>query len=291
VSNARILPGVTPEEYHADPCERPSLSASIAATLVNRSPAHAWLEHPRLGGVGIEPTRAMDMGSLVHRLVLGIGPDVAVIDADDWRSKAAREARDEARAAGRLPVLRRQMQEAEAMATCLRQSLERLHPPIVLDGVSEICITWQEDSASGPVLCRAMLDQLVIDGGGRATIYDLKTTHSARPKDCERRALDMGYDIQQAAYCRGLLRARPELAGRIDFVFLFLESSPPHCVTPARLGGILEDLGEQKWRRAVEMWARCTKDNHWPGYVDGPVSLNAPPWALNEEMDREAAGA
>ena len=33
-------------DYHADPCEVPSLSASIASLLVNRSPFHAWSAIP-----------------------------------------------------------------------------------------------------------------------------------------------------------------------------------------------------------------------------------------------------
>ena len=41
---------IPPREYHADPCPAPSLSRSIAKLLVERSPAHAYAAHPRLGG-------------------------------------------------------------------------------------------------------------------------------------------------------------------------------------------------------------------------------------------------
>ena len=34
------------EAYHADPCPEPSLSASIANVLLQRSPAHARIQHP-----------------------------------------------------------------------------------------------------------------------------------------------------------------------------------------------------------------------------------------------------
>ena len=60
-------------EYHSDPCDSPSLSASIAQTIVLESPAHAWLQHPRFGGKQIEPTKEMDRGTLVHALLLGKG--------------------------------------------------------------------------------------------------------------------------------------------------------------------------------------------------------------------------
>jgi hypothetical protein len=84
-----------PQDYHADPCVSPSLSQSIAHTLVTLSPRHAWLEHPRLGGQKRKATKAMDEGSILHRLLLGEGVDVGVIHEDDYKTKAARELRDQ----------------------------------------------------------------------------------------------------------------------------------------------------------------------------------------------------
>ena len=40
---------ITAAQYHADPCEPLSLSSSTAWTLLNKSPKHAWSEHPKLG--------------------------------------------------------------------------------------------------------------------------------------------------------------------------------------------------------------------------------------------------
>ena len=36
------------EQYHADPCVTASLSSSIAKILIEQSPMHAWMAHPRL---------------------------------------------------------------------------------------------------------------------------------------------------------------------------------------------------------------------------------------------------
>ncbi len=84
---ANIL-NVTEAAYHADPCDRPSLSHSIAHTLVSESPRHAWIEHPRLGGNRERvSTRAMDDGAILHRLLLGEGAGFEMVMADDWRTK------------------------------------------------------------------------------------------------------------------------------------------------------------------------------------------------------------
>lgn len=87
---ARIL-NVSEAAYHADPCPSPSLSQSIAHTLITQSPRHARLEHPRLGGQQRASTKAMDEGAILHKLLLGAGADFEMVVADDWRTKAAKE--------------------------------------------------------------------------------------------------------------------------------------------------------------------------------------------------------
>ena len=75
---ARIL-NCSPGDYYRDPCAVPSLSQSIAHTLVTQSPLHAWSEHPRLGNQRKPASKAMDVGSLIHKLVLGKGVDVEIV--------------------------------------------------------------------------------------------------------------------------------------------------------------------------------------------------------------------
>src|SRR5438132_1009339 len=93
---ARFL-DCTQAEYFADPCEQPSLSVSIATELILRSPLHAWQIHPRLGGLRRPTTEAMENGTLIHALLLGKGENrIAVLDVKDFRTNAAKEARDAA---------------------------------------------------------------------------------------------------------------------------------------------------------------------------------------------------
>ncbi|MEC4616304.1 PD-(D/E)XK nuclease-like domain-containing protein [Tsukamurella tyrosinosolvens] len=64
---------------------------------------------------GWAPKKEFDTGSLVHKLVLGEGADIVVVDAKDWRTKAAQEARDAAREEGKIPALTKDMQAAQAI--------------------------------------------------------------------------------------------------------------------------------------------------------------------------------
>lgn len=93
-------------DYFADPCPSPSFTQSIGKLLIDRSPAHARLAHPRLNP-DFDPDDATkyDIGNIAHRLLIGRGKELAVIEADDWRTKAAKEAREQAAAEGKLGVL------------------------------------------------------------------------------------------------------------------------------------------------------------------------------------------
>lgn len=268
-------------EYHADPCDTPSLSASIAHVLDSQSPMHAYTMHPRLGGVARPPTKAFDLGSLSHALLLGNGKDIAIIDAPDYRTKAAQAARDQARDDGKVPVLVTAHEEAVEVTDTLRQRFADLG--LVLNGKSEVAAFWTENTYDGtPVQCRGMMDHLKAP-----VVYDLKSCRSAHLDSCRKHVDAYGYDIQRAAYVSAMETLHPEFAGRIDFVFIFYELSPPFAVTPVRLSGAFRDLGRRRWKRAVNTWAQCLGANRWPAYVDSITELEPPKWAMSNDMERQ----
>src|SRR4051812_34095654 len=106
------------DAYHRDEvADVPTLSASIATILVTKSPAHAYAAHPKLN-----PNYQRDddddkfaLGTTSHALLLE-GLEIAdVFDFKDWRTDAAKAARAEARAAGRVPLLRPQWDRVTEM--------------------------------------------------------------------------------------------------------------------------------------------------------------------------------
>lgn len=285
--NATIL-NVTEDEYHADPCDAPSLSASVASVLISTSSAHAHAIHPRLGGVRKPPTREMDRGSLIHRLLLDAGADLAVIDAPDYKTKAAREERDAARASGCIPVLAHKLEDAQETVVILRQRIADLDLGIDLGtGHRESAICWQSDTIHGPITCRSMLDWH--DDPASGLIVDLKTAGNAHPAALERACADRGYAIQDAAYREAFTALYPQWLGRERFLFIFCELEPPHAVQPAELSGSFRQLGFQQWDRAKTEWAWSITRDNWPGYGPEIVRLEAPPWAMRDEMMEEAS--
>jgi hypothetical protein len=283
-NNARILQCTT-AEYLNDPLPAPSLSSSLAHTLISRSPLHAWLQHPKLGGKPRMSTREFDRGKAVHSLLLGAGTEIVMVEGENWRTKAAQTARDEARAQGKTPVLQHEFESMGAAVHVLRKKIAKYG--IAFDGQSELAVAWDEPSGYGTVQCRAQLDHVRVD---HAQIVDLKTCESAKPEACAKHAVDYGYVLQHAAYTRAVGRLYPELTGKVDFVFVFCEIEPPFAVTAARLNGSLREIGDNHWGRAVEIWGHCLHTGKWPAYTadDEIINLEAPPWVIARELGEVA---
>lgn len=268
------------EDYHADALPealtggRPSLSNSLAKVLLDRSPAHAYARHPRLGGAPQQDTMVFSRGKLAHKLLLGKGAEVVVIDAADWRSEEAREARDAAWAEGKIPTLKDAYVTAVEAAEVVRGKLAKRG--VVLGGESELQLAWTEVRHGEPVWCRGMLDHLVIDGD-RATIYDLKTTRDASPRACANAIIKYGYDTQRAAYTRAVERLYPQVS-RVDFKFIFAETEPPFAMTHGTLDEVMRVRGEERWLQAVDTWAECLRFGQWPEYAWSEVEFQAPAW-------------
>lgn len=267
-------PGVysIPEDvYHADCVPGGSLSSSGAKLLLPPScPAlFRWeQDHPR------PATKDLDLGSAAHKLVLGSGPEIVVVEANDWRTKAAQEARDEAHATGAIPLLPAQHAQVSEMAAALRE-----HPlaSALFDperGKPEQSLFWR-DSATG-VMRRGRLDWMPEERVGRPTIFvDFKSSRSAAPSSLGRHVADYGYHTQAAWYLDGIIALG--LAARPVFWFVWQEKKAPYLVSVSELDAKALQIGREKNRQAIEIYARCMKTGEWPGY-ESPVVTSLPPW-------------
>lgn len=256
--------------YHADPCDRPSLSSSIAHLLVSASPAHARASHPKLNPeFEREEEAKFDLGTAVHAFLLQGIDKAHVVDAPDWRTNAAKEQRDEARAHGYIPLLRSQWDRVRAMEAAARVQLEQLEvePVPFTEGKPEQTFVWEEDG----VVCRARLDWLRDDF---RTIDDFKSTSaSARPAAWARTMYGIGGDVQVAFYLRG---ARATLHCTPEFRFIVQETYPPYALSVVTLAPSALAIADDKVQFAIETWRRGLRDGVWPAYDRRLAHLEAP---------------
>ena len=259
-------------EYFADP----ALSCSGAKLLLPPScPAmfRYRQDHP-------EHKDVFDFGSAAHKMVLGAGPELAVLDFENWQTKASREKRDAAYAEGKTPLLPADLAKVEAMASAIRQ-----HPvagPLFdpgRGGQPEQSLFWSDEETGIKRRCR--IDWLPEPIRGRIVLADYKTADHADPASVGKAVVNYGYLQQEQWYLDGI-RALG-LDDDPDFWFVFQEKNPPYLVNVARVKSADRWLGRTRNRDAIEVFRDCTESGLWPGYEagteDGITDIELPPWA------------
>ncbi len=268
-----FYPGISCDEYFAEPCPAPALTNSGIKALLGRCPALFFHCHPALGkSPATEATAAMARGNLVHRLALGKGAEYEISPFDEYRSADARAWKADVEAAGLVPVKRKDFETAEQMAAVIRERIAEACQGDVYE--TEVVIAWQEEMSTGPVWCRAMLDVWCPE---RLLALDVKTCAEASD-DAVTRAFANGYATQDAWYRRGLSKLTAE-HGRVRFGFLFVESSEPHLTRAASASEAFRHGAEHECKRALAIFADCLSRGEWPGYEE--MAVSPPSWLLH----------
>jgi hypothetical protein len=270
---------VPAEIYHADPCAEPSLSSSLVREIDERSPLHARMLHPKLGGASSDSTRAMDLGSLIHALLAGEST-FEVGNFDDFKTKAAREWRDGVKAGGKLPILEHTLKSAEPVVASIKEKAgEGITNDPFKFGVPEVTAIWQDDEA----WCRARFDRLVmLPDAAYADIWDWKTTTTVAPDKLLRKIVDDALHIRAAHYIRGLRRLAPQFAGRISFILGFVEVDPPYSFRRVVMSEGFRSIGEMICHRATEQWKTAMKTNVWPDGTGQTFVAEPPTWYIRK---------
>ena len=272
---------ISNEDYHKDPCVVPSLSRGTISDLLDLTPLHAWANHPRLNPNYIfdDGESRFDIGTAVHSLFLEGKDCCEVIDAPDWRGKDAKSARDDARLAGKTPLLKHQYESALLMVDAAHMRLaasELAIKDLHAEGDAEMSYIWQDGDQH--TWCRVRPDWISHKNiGGRKLILDLKTTGmSADPTRFK--ATDHGKDIQQAFYKRGVKEIEGGKAPR--FIFMLVETFPPYACSFIGLDPQTAEIAKQKVEFGLFQWQKCTAMNDWPGYPNRVCYVETPPWQV-----------
>lgn len=284
-----ILPGFHPmmsaHDYYADPCKEPSLTQSIAKILLERSPAHARLAHPRLSPVAErEPedyVAARVIGTAAHKLLLKRGRELVLADFLDWRSKAAKEFRGEAETSDLIPILSHHYDRAEAMVAAARVQLDAIGwtEAFRVGNAEQVII-----AKDGPTWLRSLVDWFSCT----TLLYDFKTSGaSLAPHLIGRKAEADGWHIQAAMQDRILDILDPHHAGQRVFRFVAQENQPPYALVGVELDEHWMCMGRKQVDAAVTVWRRCMASGEWPAYPAFPITPEYPGYRETAWLDRE----
>lgn len=265
--------------YHG---HKQSLSASGSKKLLPPScPAKfRWeLDHG-------QPHKAVfDFGHVAHKLVLGSGPEIAPCDYPDWKTKAARDEREAAYAAGKVPCLTHEYATARDMAAAIRK-----HPiaSMLFDpewGTPEQSL-FRRDPETG-VLLRSRFDVLRNDiaTGARLIIPDYKSCLSAEPGKVSKAVHDYGYHRSGAWYID--MAVGLNLHTDAVVILVFQEKTAPYLVTVVELDTTAIEIGRDLNRKAIDLYAKCVANDQWPGYADDQdiPRVSLPVWAERRHFE------
>jgi len=277
----------------AEYLEAPGASKHRLQDLVDKSP-RAMRESVSV------PSAAMQLGTLVHQLVLE--PDKPVVARPDHANRSSNagkeawvdwlhslnmdldepEIPETATTPGkildvRLTALMGQLEQRGALVTT-QDSLDKAQR--IRDAVWDAEVLVADETYTGSelfseghaevslfhqdpetgVLCKGRLDWLP---DKRGILIDLKTAQDASYESFARDAAKYGYHLQDALYGR---LASWALGGPIrPMLFVVAQTEPPYEVAFYELDGVARTAGWQKIRHALDIWRRCERTGQWPG--------------------------
>lgn len=276
------------EEYHADPCPTPSLSAGMINDLLE-APAKCFQNSRRLNPDWQEDDKPekFTIGTVSHVMFLEpelFADKVVVLPFDDWRKKEAKEARETARKGGMVAILAKHMdQVAAARAAFLAHGFVR---EAFSNGQSERSFFWRHPLCG--FWCRARPD-FVADAGTH--LNDYKTTTNANPEKFGRHAFSLGYHRRAAWYLEGagiVLGKRPD-----HYWFVNQETKAPYLTSVIELDWTSLQAAQDENDHAAAIFARCLERGEWYGYrdqdhldTDRAFQVGIPPWAYAQIDER-----
>jgi hypothetical protein len=285
-SFGRRISGLPAVEYHA----MRALSASGAWLLAEECAAKFLWRSSWNPLFEPEAKTEFDIGVAAHLAVLEPArqsDSIVVIEAGDYRTTKAREARDSARAAGKVPLLPYQFDIVRAIAGSTRS--HPLAAQAFKGGEAEVTLTWHDSETGIP--CKARPDYVPAHG---TWLLDLKTAASANPRTWRDQAYRLGYHARAAWYLDAaavVLGHAPE-----EYWFVIVEKEPPYLVSVISFDEDALRWGRIVNRKACQRFACSAAANDWPGYRepgqnhDRAFRIGLPVWALYQLQDREEAG-
>lgn len=269
------------EDYVRDPVVGGSLSNSEAKHLLPPKGVPArfrWEKDHK------KPTkRVFEIGTAAHALVLGTGPELYKVEADNWRTDKAKRDAEDARADGLIPLLPHEYQMVMDMADALRAHpvASALFSPD--RGEAEQSLIWR-DGPTG-VMRRARLDHLPFPTDSRMIIADYKSAAEADEIAAAKALNSYGYARQAATYLDGV-----QALGLADedamYVICFQEKQPPYLVHIFEVDAMALAIARDQNRYALDTYAECVAADNWPGWESIDL-LSMPAWVENAYLKGE----
>lgn len=111
-------------------------------------------------------------------------------------------------------------------------------------------------------------------------LIDIKTCIDASPDGFSKAIANFNYDRHAAIYL-DVVSAHTGDCYKA-FLFIAVEKEPPHSVAVYRLSQEAIEIGRQKYRWLLDLYAECKASDNWPSYPDEVCEISLPYWAVRQ---------
>lgn len=230
-----------------------------------------------------ETTAAMNHGSLIDMLTTT--PELAeesivVSPYDSYRTKAAREWREEAQEGGQIIVTDSQLIEAKKAAAVLTEK-HKGSAEVFEKSKTQVILTGSRQGAK----LRGLVD---LAPEGERYLADLKTTNKFTLDGFGKTIANYGYHAQAGLYL-ALWNAQFPEDQRKGFRFVWQDSAPPYEVCITELSAFDIACGLDYLDHLTGRIVQAARKNHWPMLEEGRIPMvGRPEWAIGAEDEKMA---
>lgn len=260
------------DEYHgSDGISNTGLGAIL------QSPYHYWSNALDPSRPKREPTQPQEDGHIAHCAILEpdefgdryvVGPDV------NRSTKAWKEFCEihDNKTVIKPDQYVRAMRQRDAVWAIpeIAKALSKGHP--------EVSAYAEVDG----MLCKVRPDFVHDVDDETVILIDVKTYSSADPREFERQCGRMNYH-RQAAYYTDIYKLA---SGKIvaGFIFVSVEMPWPNAASAAILDEDSMFAGLTQYQQALDIYAKCLRDNHWPSYPAKIQTMRIPHYKLENDQ-------
>lgn len=229
-----------PDNYH----KRPEWSYSSMKKILDSGIDYAVAA--KNGDLGEPQSKFIDMGQLVHMIILGGEDTFAISEFPDFRTKAAREWRDAQLEAGKNIITQEMFNDASKIVANVENH------PYSKEFLLGTGVTHEHEvfatSAEGVEL-RGKADAIRL-AGDATIITDIKTT--AQFDKFFKTAQSKHYDLQAANYTLMTASSLKVDSSLVNFMFCVVETVAPYRVQYMHASIEFVESGERKLRTCID---------------------------------------
>lgn len=211
-----------------------------------------------------KPSRSMEIGTLIHSLVLEGRRDYAVGPEVDRRTKAGKE-EWQIFCENNINKIIVTPDEAAIIEGCLRACEPLMEQVFFNEEDIEVSMFWERSG----VQCKGRPD-LVGQINGETCLIDLKTTSGIQ--GFESAFYRFRYDVQAAWYQYGYQHAAKK-AHSPGFWFLVVDTEAPHLCQFMRPSSEILERANAKIEEELAHFKRCEIAQEWPGLPEFKLIL------------------